>query len=110
MRTSGGGASGKMTNEELDKVCCEFAGLKKENHGQWYSDKERLAKQRWPPVSTDGNAMVKLMEALSNTRHIELWKGAWSWHCQLDNTLGPLSDTAPVAVALAVTELAKAAK
>lgn len=49
-----------MLNEEIDEICCKFAGIKDN------SDMPHMfgAKSSYPAVSTDPNAMWKLMEAL----------------------------------------------
>lgn len=109
-----------MTNAELNKICCDFAGIEPTNT----STSETGEKFLWyPPVSSDWEAAGRLMDALRA-------KGAWllfdrGWRAVgrgqtasscYQATVGirgrtkgesGISDSGPMALALAVAELAK---
>jgi hypothetical protein len=102
-----------MTPSELNKICCDFVGLAPTNTSTAHNGAMELC--WYPPVSTDGAAMLRLMEALAAkniwarvSRHVTKQKYSANVgfiHC--DSDAARTADSGPTALCLAVAELAK---
>lgn len=102
-----------MTNAEipadLDGICCRFAKLPPTNVGN-------AGVQYWPRVSTDGAQMLRLMEALKSKKvrvtictnfQGPAFAEVLSFFADQPKFQSCIHDSAPMALALAVAELAK---
>jgi hypothetical protein len=110
----------EMTQEEINAACCEFLGISKENTDQWvaYGDGNlRACVQRYPPVSTDRDMIGRLMDALAakgidyQLAHHPVRRPGHQHHATLGHEeASAVSTTGPMALALAVVQLAQAAE
>ena len=96
---------------ELDAICCKFLDI--ESIGERY---EGRWIRNWPALSTTGEGMLLLMEALLAKGYgsevtISVITGCWgsAWHPEASKKLDAKThaDSAPMALALAVKELAE---
>lgn len=99
---------------ELDRICADFAGLAKT---RWWSGAN--TEPEYPPVSTSGAAMLRLMDALKakgvfftlrGNHPQEQTREYLATACWIggSHTHRAVHDSGPMALALAVAELAKA--
>ena len=95
-----------MTNEEIDRKCCEFTGIP----GRYYTG----AIPVYPPVSTSWEAAGRLMDALvAKDMHPWLYynKLMLKWVGSVDGYgYAGVSEKGPMALALAVVALADSTK
>lgn len=113
-----------MTNEELNKLCCEFAALPT-LAGHAFEHPEQNPTAGWcgicykgrsvheyPPVSTDWGAAGPLLDALIALRYTVIFHEG-TYDCKISKGLHfwtSCADSATMALCLAVAELAKGVK
>lgn len=113
-----------MTNEELDEICCEFAGIERIGGGHkfvphpnhpdtgWCLKCFRVETDRnhaYPPVSTDWAAAGRLMDAL-RIKHVWISiQSGTGWSVKVGVSPSMSAEAAelglPMALALAVAQL-----
>ena len=97
-------------NEELDRICCEFAGLTPSFWTPIGMMMERTEEPQWPPVSSEWSAAGALMNALEAKwipARIKCTGGYGMWVAKVGPGKGVQANSGPMALALAVRRVAE---